>query len=250
MTALYIARTYDEACDLLVEARGFAAREYHKKRKSSGSGRDRLMCNRESFRLTSRLTQVMAWLLAQKAYQAGELSREDIAKDAFRLDGEGVCMDCSAAHDAELPRQLTSLLGRSYALYCRVRRMDRQFASDLMKKGAVGRPRKSKLELDSGFEAETLEFLVELGKLTAGIDQAVHTGPCRMRARVDIELEGITLIAVGRIGLVACPIGQLDRYLVIIGMSICFHLTTPKVRRGCIAEVRRGCKPSGHCVAS
>lgn len=128
MPALYLSRTYDEAYQLLIEARSFAQREH-------GRGKDkhaicRLAQNRESFRLTSRLAQIVAWLLAQRAYQAGEISREEISTDDYRLAGEGVCLDWQSADEYELPPPLVSLLGRSYDLYCRVRRLDEQFIVD------------------------------------------------------------------------------------------------------------------------
>ena len=128
MTALYLARTYDEAFDLLVEARGFAVHARASRRQVDYP--QRLVQVRESLRLTSRLTQIVAWLLAQKAYQAGELSHEDIATEDFRLAGGGVCLNWQAGTDPALPPPLTSLLRRSYDLYCRVRRLDQQFISD------------------------------------------------------------------------------------------------------------------------
>lgn len=90
-------------------------------------GSQRLIQIQESLRLTSRLAEVVAWLLAQKAYQAGELSREDIAAEDYRLAGAGVCLNWRAGTDPALPPPLTSLLRRSYDLYCRVRRLDQQF---------------------------------------------------------------------------------------------------------------------------
>jgi regulator of CtrA degradation len=128
MTALYLTRTYDEACDLLIEARGFAEHEFQNKHRKKTD--DRLILNRESFRLTSRLAQIVAWLLVQKAYQAGELNSRDLMDEAYRLEGEQVCLNKEAANDIELPRQLVSLLGRSYDLYRRVQRLDRQFTTE------------------------------------------------------------------------------------------------------------------------
>ena len=86
--------------------------------------------NRESSRLTSRLAKVVAWLLIQKAYQAGELSTQDLMDEADRIEDERVCLDWESANDAELLRQLVSLLGRSYDLYCRVQRLDSQFTAN------------------------------------------------------------------------------------------------------------------------
>ena len=128
LTALYLPRIYHEAYDLLIEAFGFAKHEYRSKRRREFY--DRMIQNRESFRLTSRLAQIVAWLLVQKAYQAGELSTQDLMDEAYRLEGERVCLDWESASEAELPRQLLSLLGRSYDLYCRVQRLDCQFTAN------------------------------------------------------------------------------------------------------------------------
>ena len=59
--------------------------------------------NRESFRLTSRLAQIVAGLLVQKAYQEGEFSTQDLMDEAYRLEGERVCLDWESASEAELP---------------------------------------------------------------------------------------------------------------------------------------------------
>ena len=128
LTALYLSRTYDEAYDLLIEACGSAEHEYRNKRRREFY--DRMIQNRESFRLTSRLAQIVAWLLVQKAYQEGEFSTQDLMDEAYRLEGERVCLDWESASEAVLPRQLLSLLGRSYDLYCREQRLDCQFTTN------------------------------------------------------------------------------------------------------------------------
>ncbi len=128
MAALYLTRTYDEAYELLIEARRLAEREFQ--RRHAKGIEDRLIENRESLRLTSRLAQIVAWLLAQKAYQAGELSEADIVEQEYRLAGERICLDWRSAQEVTLPPPLMSLLQRSYELYCRVRRLDQQFVQN------------------------------------------------------------------------------------------------------------------------
>ena len=128
MTVLYLSRTYDEAYDLLIEVSGFAEHKYRNKHRREFD--DRMIQNRESFRLAFRLAQIVDWLLVQKAYQAGDLNTQDLMDEAYRIEGERVCLDWESANDAELLRQLVSLLGRSYDLYCRVQRLDRQFTAN------------------------------------------------------------------------------------------------------------------------
>ena len=69
----------------------------------------------------------MACLLAQRAYQAGEISREEISTDTYRLSEEIVCLDWKSETESELPPSFLGLLGFSYALYRRVQRLKQQF---------------------------------------------------------------------------------------------------------------------------
>lgn len=120
--ALFFSRTYDEAYTLLVEARDYLAyREPIDRRALAVDAR--LSANCEAMRLTSRLTQVMAWLLLQKAVHAGEVTAGEAVKDENRLAGQTVCLNEEADRE-RLPPRLLSLLDRSYRLYRRVERLD------------------------------------------------------------------------------------------------------------------------------
>lgn len=114
---------YDETMGLLIEARNYIAYQEavdHRKLPPHV----RLQISYESMRVTSRLTQVMAWLLAQKAVHAGEMSREQAASDEFALSGGEICSDPSGPDNEDLPAGLRSLLERSHKLYMRVARLD------------------------------------------------------------------------------------------------------------------------------
>jgi len=79
----------------------------------------------EALRVTARLTQVMAWLLAQKAIHAGELSTAEVIERQDRLTDIAVCMDEEAADEiVGLPARFRELLDRSHRLYIRVARLD------------------------------------------------------------------------------------------------------------------------------
>lgn len=122
----FFHRTYDETLSLLIEARNYVA--YHEAiDQRQLTPHIRLQVSFESMRVTSRLTQVMAWLLAQKALFAGELTAEQVASDQFALSGGAVCLDPSGPENEELPRGLRSLLDRSHRLYMRVSRLDEMF---------------------------------------------------------------------------------------------------------------------------
>ncbi|MGQ9366755.1 DUF1465 family protein [Azospirillum sp. ST 5-10] len=116
---------YDETMTLLVEARNYIA--YHEAIDQRGRPPHvRLQVSYEAMRVTSRLTQVMAWLLAQKAVHAGEMT-EAQASDGYALTGGEICTDPSGPENEELPTGLRSLLERSHRLYMRVERLDEQF---------------------------------------------------------------------------------------------------------------------------
>jgi len=121
--ATYFNGPYDETMALLIEARNYIA--FHESTDHRNfPPRVRLQISYESMRVTSRLTQAMAWLLAQKAVHAGELSREEAASEAYALSGGAVCADPAGSDNEELPQGLRSLLERSHRLYARVARLD------------------------------------------------------------------------------------------------------------------------------
>lgn len=121
-TAIF-TRTYDETLNMIVEARNFMTHvEPRIPRHRRGSPDLRFSC--EALRVTSRLTQVMAWLMLQRAVHYGEISAEEACLDSNRLSGRDVCLDTDATEDENLPLGLRSLLDRSYHLYVRVSRLE------------------------------------------------------------------------------------------------------------------------------
>jgi len=78
-------------------------------------------------RLTSRLTQVMAWLMAQRAVQEGEIEEDDFVEDRYRLEGHDVCLKRTIENMDDMPDQLNDLMQRSYELYRRIMRLDMQY---------------------------------------------------------------------------------------------------------------------------
>ena len=116
-------RTYDEALDLIVEARNYMVHTRPVPRRSRPSG-DNLRLSCEALRVTSRLTQVMAWLMLQRAVQDGEISAQEACDEKNRLSGQSVCLVESGVEDNELPAGLRSLLNRSLMLYKRISRLE------------------------------------------------------------------------------------------------------------------------------
>ncbi len=124
MTATaFFSKTYTEAMDLLVEARDYLAhREPIDRETLMPLQRLHFCC--ETMRLTARLTQIMAWLLAQRAVFAGEISQHDALADHGALAEVEICMGDEAGSAVAMPQRLVSLLDRSHRLYLRVARLD------------------------------------------------------------------------------------------------------------------------------
>lgn len=123
----FFSRTYDEAQGLTVEARDYARDEYECSRESPGVS---LLRSLESLRMTTRITQIMAWLLFQRAVHAGELTPQQAAAVPNRLGGQDICHDRHGESMADLPPAFRDLLLRSRKLYQRIARLDEMIARD------------------------------------------------------------------------------------------------------------------------
>jgi len=119
----FFGKTYDEALGLLEEARSYFAVLEPLERRGLAV-RERLKLCTESMRMTARLTQIMAWLLMQRAVHAGEVTREEALAGMATLADVDVCMQEAESGWDGLPRRLVGLLDRSQRLYLRVARLD------------------------------------------------------------------------------------------------------------------------------
>lgn len=119
----FFDKTYQEAFSLVMEARNyFAYREPCDVRHLDPDAR--LLVSQETMRITTRLTQVMAWLFCQRAVHNGEKPVEWALSEEYALGGERVCLDDSWTDDDRLPPAVRSLLDRSHRLYVRIGRLD------------------------------------------------------------------------------------------------------------------------------
>lgn len=125
-TVTYFDSTFDEALKLTREARDYLAYQ-EKADLSELSPVGRMAASCESMRMTARLTQVVAWLLVQKAVHAGDLTREEAALSKYRLAGQEVCNDIEPLAVEPLPERLIELLTRSHQMYQRIARLDAMF---------------------------------------------------------------------------------------------------------------------------
>lgn len=98
----------------------------------------------EAMRVAVRLTEVMGWLMLQKAILAGDVSREELLSEKCHfLKGE-TCLEESSEVDLALPRRLRELLRESRELYLRIMRLEHSSLSelpaqiDIKKKGVKG----------------------------------------------------------------------------------------------------------------
>lgn len=125
-----INRTYEDAMALLIEARNYVA--YRQREEEQGlPPKLRVRIGFETLRVTTRLTQSMAWLLAQRAVQDGELTQEAVGSEGYTLDAQELCLDDSSIEDPDMPDGLRSLSERSLALYRRIDRLDRLVRAEL-----------------------------------------------------------------------------------------------------------------------
>jgi len=115
--------TFQEALELTRQAREYLAYQDGVDRRDMDP-QGRLLASCESMRMTARLTQVMAWLLVQKAVHAGEMTPEDAVSPELRLSGQEVCAESDPRINELLQPGLLELLDRSRLLYERVARLD------------------------------------------------------------------------------------------------------------------------------
>lgn len=122
----FVDSTYRDALQLTREARDYLAHQ-----EAQDSSRleplDRLVASCEAMRLTARMTEIMAWLLVQRAVQEGELSAEEASDERYRMSCRDICMENEPVARSRLPEGLIALLERSRLLYHRIVRLDRQY---------------------------------------------------------------------------------------------------------------------------
>ncbi|HEX8262826.1 MAG TPA: DUF1465 family protein, partial [Allosphingosinicella sp.] len=111
---------YTEAMLLADEARGYFDRQGREERMMLDPLL-RVGFSCESLKVTTRLMHVIAWLLTQRAVEAGELSRTQARRPARRL---GEAPDSDEGLLPRLPANALALVNASRDLYARVKRLD------------------------------------------------------------------------------------------------------------------------------
>jgi regulator of CtrA degradation len=78
----------------------------------------------EAMRITVRMTQVIAWLMLQKAVLEGELSRQDLLSEKYHVLQGNLCLERTSEAHSTLPLRLCELLKESREFYLRILRLD------------------------------------------------------------------------------------------------------------------------------
>lgn len=142
MTAKVIDSLYVEAMLLADEARAYFDR----------NGRDERMAldplvrvgfSCESLKVTTRLMHIIAWLLTQRAVEAGELTAAQARRPARRL-GEAVESDTELL--GQLPDTAAQLIQATTDLYARIQRLDEGGSSGVEPQPSPARSLLSRLE--------------------------------------------------------------------------------------------------------
>jgi regulator of CtrA degradation len=120
LTPKLIGALYTEAMLLADEARSYFDRHGRDDRESLDPLL-RVGFSCESLKVTTRLMHVIAWLLTQRAVEAGELTAAQARRPARRL---GDAADSDETLLDRLPENAVALINASRELYARVKRLD------------------------------------------------------------------------------------------------------------------------------
>jgi regulator of CtrA degradation len=125
----FFGRTYDETLELLRQTRDYLrdAGAHECSLLDSVAG---LAYSAETSRITARLTNLMAWLLLQRAVHQGEIGSDEARREAPELGRIKVCLDPSCIEIDRLPVRLAVLIDRSDRLYRRIMRLDEMIRRD------------------------------------------------------------------------------------------------------------------------
>ena len=111
---------YVEAMVLADDARGYFDQAGRSERDGL-TPLERVSFSCESLKVTTRLMHIIAWLLTQRAVDAGEMPRRDALDPSRRL---GKAPQSDPAVVAAMPEQAQALIAASAELYRRVARLD------------------------------------------------------------------------------------------------------------------------------
>ena len=122
-SSLFLDRLYKETLQLLNESRSYV--HFAEKENEKLPSNVRLRVSYETLRVTARLSQVMTWLLTEKAVEKGEIPMDQARGDGFAIYGGTFCEDNPTEEELkDLPEGLCSLVSRTGSLYQRALRLE------------------------------------------------------------------------------------------------------------------------------
>jgi regulator of CtrA degradation len=118
--------TYSETLGLLTKAEKFLKSYSLQRAQEPNEVRD-MRINCEMTRVTARLTQIMAWLLAQKAFLAGEIALKEACSEKYLIKGDPFCLANSInGQEEHYPLPMRELLIDSLGLYRRIQALSQR----------------------------------------------------------------------------------------------------------------------------
>jgi regulator of CtrA degradation len=121
-----LSRVYNDALALLRQSREYV-HEYGQMDFMSVSIENGLALASETSRITSRLTQIVAWYLTQEAYLKGEIDLNEARSEEYKVEMMDSMLDDQGELNPVTPETLKYLLKSSRNLYLRVARLDEFF---------------------------------------------------------------------------------------------------------------------------
>jgi len=120
----FYSRNYDEALELLSQAEDYL-RFHHRSLDQDGLPPDqRLHVLLEVFRITSRLTLSMNWLMNQRAVFSGEISSQSEKTVIISFSDRVVCLKRNRDVEETASPRLKRLLVNSHNLFSRIVRLE------------------------------------------------------------------------------------------------------------------------------
>lgn len=118
-----LAQTWRDAMALLTDTRDYAAFDAVIDSEPLDPF-ERLKITTKAMQLTTCLIAIAAWLMSQRAVEAGEIDREEAQRCEHRLAQCPLCEEVPG-EAIKLPGRLDRLARRTVALYRRLARLDR-----------------------------------------------------------------------------------------------------------------------------
>ena len=119
---LFMPKLYDETMQLLVQSKNYF-NLYSSEDQRQLSPLQRLIYSAVMSRITLRLSTTMGWIMARRAFHAGQVTQEEL-DNHYRLMFQNECMQESTYFHHFLPKFVQKLCKDSLALYSRIHALD------------------------------------------------------------------------------------------------------------------------------